>query len=661
MDIPAEPVIRTNAPPIHFISVIPSLADRTDFLAEHILRRNRRTGITRFALSCPLHPQGNDLFAKADAFARMLHEVKHQTGGHPVEIGVLFQSTLGHGGYFNLVPENALRTQHAILKDGTVSARPCPFDPEFLAFIEKSVRTIVLEHPDFTLVDDDVRTFDQECFCPLHLEALRRRTGKLYTREELVSLLDNAGPGDPFSQAVEDVNIESMTMLCKAVRKALDSVDPTIPCGCCIVRDRIDFAESECKALAGEQTKSFLRISNGNYLEQAVKSMAEVDFATAFQSVNMKPLGMDLLDESDTCPHNRYSKTARTMHLHIVSGLLHGLDGGKLWLDGDPMPESSFPYENILAKYQGQYRELHRLMQNVRKVGPVTHIPPIRREPYPLRGMKFWRQSDWGKNCLAQFGIPIRYEDMKADGIHLLAGSQVSYYTDEEIRTMLSGSALIDGEAAAELTKRGFSELTGVRAVIAQPGDTSAQFQANIEIPSGTDIRMTFPCRDRSPFLTADERAEVLSEVCFSQNRVLGTTYVMPGSTFFRNSLGGKVIVMSMNIGSWHYMAVLNNTRKLQILNCLKRLGGLPAWLPEFQNAKFVCGLLPDSSLLCTAINYSYDPLPLNIGVDRPVSQVFELMPEGDFRELEFSRQDHCIHLDHELEPAQYAILKLVF
>jgi len=665
----SEPVIRTDAPALHFISIIPAFVGRADYLAKLIRDRRKRTGIRRYAMSFPLHPQGNDLQAKPRILAGLFRELKPMLAGEDLELGILFQSTVGHGGYWNLTPDNNLPAQRAVKADGSETIRPCPFDPVFLDYIEQAVRTVVQEKPDFTLGDDDMRMFNDTCYCPHHLAALQRKTGRLYTREELAPLIANAPAHDPLAQAFEDVQIEGMETLCRRIRKTIDSIDPAISCGCCIVGNRMDYAERELAALAGPNTRPFLRISNSYYLEEAVKNMAAVDLRTARQTVPFKPLGIDLLDESDTCPHNRFSKSARTMNLHIISGIAHGVDGGKLWLDAGagPHPDTAEHYEAVLAKHQGQYRELHRLIGQWQPVGPITHIPPLDREPYPARGMNFG-ESDWGKFCFGQTGIPAYYGDMHAHGIHLLAGHQVDYYTDEELRAMLSEAALIDGPAAVRLTSRGFADLLGVKADFPDTEKRgSDSFAASGYAVKGNSeasnlvrgLHLTFSARDNTPFLTALDGAEILSEVRLSPYRGATPEPIMPGSTFFRNSRGGKVIVTALNVKDWTPMMVLNPGRKRQHLEYFKLLGGLAACLPAMQDAKLICGKLPDGSLLCIVFNYSYDPLELEIEVERMPGKIFELMPEGDFREVEFARKENRIVIPRSLEPAQYAILKL--
>ena len=115
-----------------------------------------------------------------------------------------------------------------------------------------------------------MRMFDGTCYCERHVKLISEMTGKSFTRETLAEAVASAGPHDPVAEAFEKAQIEAMRKLCEAVREAITAVDPAIPCGCCIVSNRYDYAEIESRELAGN-TQPFPRIGNATYLESALK------------------------------------------------------------------------------------------------------------------------------------------------------------------------------------------------------------------------------------------------------------------------------------------------------------------------------------------------------------------------------------------------------
>ena len=635
-----------------FISIIPNFAGKEEYLAELIRNRFRETGIEYYAMSYPLHPQGDDVADKVriqkNSFRKLKALLKEDEG---IKLGILFQTTLGHGGYWNLTPQCALEADRIVKADGTPTHRCCPLDGRFLDYIRTCVTALCEERPDFTLGDDDMRMFDGTCYCDRHVKLISEMTGKEFTRESLAAAVAEAGPHDPVAAAFEKAQIEAMKRLCETVRQAIDSVDPAIRCGCCIVASRYDYAETESRTLAGN-TAPFLRISNATYLEGTLRDALWRDAGTGVQVALMKGKGIQLLDESDTCPHNRYSKSARTMHAHITAGLLRGLDGGKLWLDqsADALREISRPYEKILAEHQYFYRQVTELARTWTPGGCVVNVPPMDHEPYPAAGMLFYDHCDWPAFCFCRTGIPVRYEGMGSKGIHLLSGGQIDRYTDDELRFFLSDAALIDGPAAVKLTERGFAELMGVRA-------ENAPVRGNKEVLKGTGLSVGFLAADGTPLLTLLPGTEELSEVFFSQYRGAPAEKTMAGSTFRVNACGGKVIVTAMNLRKWHQMHVANPGRKLFYIAYLKKLGGVPCYVPEMQDARILCGTLPDGALVCAVADGSYDPLPVRIAAAKTPSRVLRLTPAGEFKEGPFRiAADGAVETQWVLQPGEVGI-----
>ena len=639
-----------------FISIIPNFAGKEEYLADLIRNRNKETGIEYFAMSYPLHPQGEDVYDKVRIQKASFRKLKALLAGDKeIKLGILFQTTLGHGGYWNLTPQCALEADHIIKADGTVTHRCCPLDSRFLDYIRACVTALCEEHPDFTLGDDDMRMFDGTCYCDRHVKLISEMTGKKFTRETLAAAVAGAGAHDLVAAAFENAQIEAMKRLCETVRQAIDSVDPAIRCGCCIVGSRYDYAEMESRTLAGK-TAPFLRISNASYLEGTLRDTLWRDAGTGVQVALMKGKGIELLDESDTCPHNRYSKSARTMHAHITAGLLRGLDGGKLWLDqgADALREISRPYEKILAENQYFYRRVLEIARSWTPGGCVINVPPLDHEPYPAVGMRFYDRCDWPTFCFCRTGFPVRYEGLKAKGIHLLSGDQIDCYTDEELRFFLADAALVDGPAAVKLTERGLAELTGVKA-------ENTPVRGSKEVLKETGLSVGFLAADGTAFLTPLPGAEELSEVFFSQYRGAPAEKTMPGSTFFANASGGKVIVTAMNLQKWHQMHVANPGRKLFYISYLKRLGGVPCFVPEMQDARILCGTLPDGALVCAVANGSYDPLPVRITAAKTPSKVLRLAPTGEFGEGAFKiAPDGTVETPWVLQPGEMGIYKLV-
>ena len=64
--------VAENLPKPFFISIIPNFAGKEEYLADLIRNRNKETGIEYFAMSYPLHPQGDDVYDKVRIHLLML-------------------------------------------------------------------------------------------------------------------------------------------------------------------------------------------------------------------------------------------------------------------------------------------------------------------------------------------------------------------------------------------------------------------------------------------------------------------------------------------------------------------------------------------------------------------------------------------------------------
>ena len=641
-----EPVIKTNAPPLMFVSIIPAKIGDEEFTAQCIVNRMKRTGIKVYAMCYSLHPAGNDVMQKALSYVPSFRKLQKLLSGKPdIKLGVLLQSTLGHGGYWNKTTDTSLAGQKMINADGTQDHRFCPFEKNFIDYITEAVSHLAELKPEFMIIDDDLRIPGKRCFCPEHIRRINQITGRNFSRKSLAAHLENAPAHDRIAQIFYQLNIESAGNVAKAVRRAIDKYDKSVSCGYCIAAPQFETAVEVLKH-AGGSDPMFLRLSNSYYLENAIKLQADKDLLTAFQTINYaKLLNIPLIDESDTCPQDRFSKSARTMNLHIVSGILHGCRGGKLWFDNSAVNVCD-EFEKTFAEYHGLYRELAELMKQYTPDSAVTHIPPFEREPYPAFGHNFHLKGDWNKNVFGKIGLPVSYADMQFKGTHLLAGSQVDHYTDEELCAMLKEKVIIDGRAAIKLTERGFAEKIGVHAV---PG----KVKANNEKILDNGIVCRFSSADNYAEFRPAKSAEILSRICYNQQELL------PGSVFFQNAAGGKIVTISLDIEKVVPMNLLNPGRKIFFTDILEKLDAAPAVITAFQDSKLMCGILKDGRMMWSIINYSYDPLPLEFATKKKITKISELMPNGSYRDLKFTLKNNKLMIDRSLEPAEFSIIIL--
>ena len=116
-----------NAP--LWINIAPLLPDREDEVVADLLRLAREICVDSVAFSCSLHPEGDPPLDKAAAFAPRVARMKARLAGSGLRVGVLVQSTMGHG----YVPDSPAPFQTLRLRDGRAPAVFCPLDDAFRA------------------------------------------------------------------------------------------------------------------------------------------------------------------------------------------------------------------------------------------------------------------------------------------------------------------------------------------------------------------------------------------------------------------------------------------------------------------------------------------------------------------------------------------------
>jgi hypothetical protein len=637
-----------------FVSIVPVSNRTPEQAVAEIEEQHRLSGLTNFAVIFPLQPQGARPLDKAEYDASVFRRLQTALKDPALKVGILVQQTIGHGAKWNPNFDRGLDWQRMVRNNGETTVRFCPMDPRFQEYISSAVRLLTAENPDFLIIDDDCRLSLQpdkrllECFCPRHTDHFNRKYGTNYTPEELRNAVNQAEPYNPVQQQFLDSGMETVTDYVRLLRKAADEGRPGIPmmlCGCNADEGRNDVWARE---MAAPGQPSVLRIGNGCYLEGAPRAITIRSHTRTARQVLYCSEADLLLDEADTCPHTRYSKSARTMHLHIVTGLLHGLDGAKLWIADThcPNPSITKPYAAILKKHQGMYRELHRVMAKFVRRGPVVDLPPNRQAPHPaFPRMTATPAGGWAESYLSVFGLPYRWGKPGEPGAHLIAGETVDWLTDAELDRILADPVLLDSEAARRLIGRGYGPKIGLSAV--EPLTTDSSFEV---LKDGTVLRKS---RNPHSLLKTLPGAELLSMLKFRPYDSDRLTDVAPASIRF-----GKIIVTAWPVLQDIRIDLHIDRRKL-LMYLLSELDALPAQFVYDGDAGFWYGDIEGGRLMA-AVNYSFDPMEECVFefAELP-KQLAQLQGDGSWKSVPFTVSGSRITVPVRLECAEIAIFKL--
>ncbi len=554
--------------------------------------------------------------------------------------GVLVQASIGHGW---VLSEMFPFQQYTGLDNGHTPQIVCPMDPGFLEYARHIFEVIAACAPDTIMLDDDFRLMSARdgngCGCPLHMAEFNRRAGTDFTREELSrALRQNDADGDRYNDIWIGLQKETLIDCARQMRAGMDAVDPRMPGSFCCVGNNVECAVEIAEILAGEGNPTVVRINNGNYTPAGARFFSNV-FLRAAQSIAKLEGKVDvILAETDTCPQNRYSTGAMSLHTHFTGTLLEGARGAKHWITrlSAHEPESGMAYRRVLGKYAGFYRTIADLVPTLRWRGcriPTTDTPcfDYRKNNSGTNG--------WSECVLERLGLPM-YFSPKDGGIACLEGSVDGAFSDETIAKMLEGPVFLSSDAAARLIDRGFGADLGV--------DVR-------EWKGSQPSREILPCRNNAESVQVRYRELVpldpsVKELSTVYHTVDGVQMerLFPGVTEYENNRGGRAFVFCGTPRTAYNLteafSFLNFSRKCQIIDMMRTAGELPVYYPEDAEVYLRAADMEDGRLFCAVFNLGLDPIDrLTLAADHPVTAIERLQADGTFAPVAFTTDENGV------------------
>ena len=646
----------------HLYNVIPIFPGHEEFAISEILRQNREVGLDRYLVSLSFHPQRTPASDLIPVLCERFRKVRDGIAGSGVELGVLVQSTLGHG-WNGKVPLTRETWQHVVSFDGRENPRFCMLDPGFRAYVRDCIAAIAAERPSLLLVDDDFGIRTGECFCPLHRAAFNEAVGRDIPAEELNAILRDGPVDDPVSIAVSRTFRKTVADLAKEIREAIDAVDPSMRCGLCACGGGWWENDAIVHALAGPNTKPFMRVNNASYGNADSGTLVRSLRTTCRVRYQLNGIE-DVIDESDTFPQNYMSEPAALFHAHVTEAMLSGLQGCKLWTSEFQQPVhtgSQRRYEARLRDFRGFYDAIPDIVRGIRWQG-VSGIVIRPREGYgghPLRSSSVIYPHHGHTPIEAVYALPLRYDGIETGGIFTLREEDVEVMTDEQLEALFANKVVVDSLAARKLTARGFAPLMGVEA-----SEGGQDFTFNSEIAADGSCSNGYMWDESTSLLKpVADGVEVLANFCRG-DRFATPEIVAPSHTLFTNRLGGSVAVLGWHLDLVFFKMFRPFHRKLFIA-LLDKLNGSPLeMVVESDEQELVRhGILADGSELLAVIRLSVDAdasIPLRL-VRTPKS-VERLSPKGEWEPVPFTRKDPLlVEIGAPLLCYEPVVLRLAF
>lgn len=622
---------------LHLYTIMPLDTDHIDEICEDI-REQYESGVASCALfKMTLVPEGNPPVDKVGIMCEKFDLFRDRLSEMGFGCGVLVQASIGHGWvlsemfpYQQFTPFNGSEPERIV----------CPYDEGFREYIKNVFRVIASHHPDTIMLDDDFRLMSCRtggaCACPLHLDEFNRRAGTSFTREQLWDAVHaDSEDAKMYSDIFVSTQRDSLLECAKLMREGIDEVDPTIPGSFCCVGNNAECADEIACIMAGMGNPVVVRINNGNYTPAGARFFSTVFLSAAQQIAKLKDKVDVILAETDTCPQNRYSTGAMSLHTHFTGTIIEGAKGAKHWITRLSAfePESGKAYRKVLGSHEGFYTALADIVPTLRWRGfriPVTNEA----------NFSFTRtcggDSAWSRCVIERFGLPM-YFSAENGGILCLEGDADADISDEKISQAFTGPVFLSSDAALRLIRRGFADDIGVE-VRPWHGKQPSNEKLNVNANTCAVQREIMELVPLKPGVLEDS-------VVYHTVDNVNIEKLFPGTTVYRNNRGGIAFVFCgtprANYNIVEAFSFLNYSRKQQFINMMKMAGELPVYYPGDEEMYFRAADMPDGGLFCGLFNIGLDPIgQIELVCERKPSRIEYLYKDGTRRNAEFSFED---------------------
>ena len=612
-------------------NIVPLEVENLERICDDIVELVRSGVINLPLFNMTLVPEGDPPVDKAGELTERFMRFQERLAKDGISGGVLLQSTIGHGYILNR--QNPFR-KYVGMMDELERQVCCPLDEGVQEHFYNVCKTIASAHPGFILIDDDFRLLGRSghgCACPLHMAEFKRLTGLDLTIAQLREHMNGTSDEDRrLAEIFDKMQCDSLVNMAKRMRQGVDEIDPSIPGGYCPCAPDIRHALPVARAFAGQGNPTLIRINCGYYNQRGPQLFTGVMQRAAIQLAAIREEAGIVLTEADTCPQNRYSTSAASLHSHYSASLLEGCDGAKHWISrlrGNEW-KSAAAYRKILTEHQEFYRKLAGFGRTAQWFGARFALPE---KPYfnynPVESVF---GESWHLMMLERMGIPM-YFSKKSGGVVFMNGLQPRAFSEKELEKLLAGVLVLDSTAAEIFCQKGYEDHLGVRVKewrlakatgeMLPEGVTSAQENVReLELLGATVDSKIF----HAPYNQSVER-----------------DFIAPGCTIYRNKLGGTVIVFAgtpPSFGQLSAFGFLCENRKRQIIRLMSCAAELPLYYTGDVDMYMRGGILPDNSMIGVLFNLGTDQLDsVELFVDRNFDKVEYLSKEGNWESAEYT------------------------
>lgn len=541
---------------------------------------HKRYGYTIFILACPStgnRAYGFPSLADYEAYAREFLAVKEAVEPEGIRLGWWWATNLKTGRDDRYPP--------MIRSDGSETpVSSDPFDDGYRDAVAKRVaRFAAIAHPAFIFTEDDYSIFAATgggCFCEKHLAEFSRRMGHTYTRDELNAALKGTSPeAYEITRKWMELNRDTLVLLAEAIRAELDKETPEIPMGLMQTghADREGaMTEAVCRALAGPRHRPFCRHFGVDYGGMRNDEISAHVFHALYDREHL-PEDFVFIHESDPFPQSRFFTAGKQMLSLMSLVYSYGFDGSTYnitTLSSDSVIGED-TYGSVNSAALPRLSALHKSIADCRLAG--VHLPYDRFYNSTKNLLKtenpLWHQF------VSFTGIPYTTRDA---AVYMMDERDAKFRTDEELKKILSGGVILDGETARLLCERGFSADLGI--TVGESLTEDGMFRFDL---AATEV-LTESCKDGNGrcmptahlwaprgngvqyrLEPTDPSCEVLTETVDYLGNKHGAAM-----TRYKNDRGGRIVVMGQTLAGNYSQSLFNYVRAKLIKNLIAWCGG---------------------------------------------------------------------------------------
>jgi len=531
----------------------------------------------------------------------------------------------------------------------------CPVSKEFIDYMCQKYTILAKGNPDFIWVDDDLRFThlggEYPCFCEACVKGFEN--GAFKDGNELVNEINNPKNRE-LRIAWCAYGADRLATLCKALRQAVDKVNPGIDMGFMTVgATHTTFAGdyiSKCmKALRSRRGRPGHDLYSDRNLDKLMWKALEVG-----RQISEYPESTtDILWEEDSHPQGHLIKSFKTRQNEVSLALMAGCTGiafNHAAMSGNLDERLGREVEELHA-LRPRWEKFFSFAKNLQWSGMwplyswflTAKAKPeyawLKENPFGEEVTTVCDISQPGK--IGSFGVALT-ADSKNSCATLLSGKTLTALEKDELKAIFSGNVYMDASALSALEELGLAEWAGVKinpteyqskACVMTEHEFNGIFSGHgYKVTHNVETHTLIPLDDTVEWLGYRSNTFGEGDLCYISK--------------YENSLGGKVVVNGFD--AWEYTDTPAN---LYLFSSIAKWFNSPLCL-KWKNPHMVSRVQPyirtdGKKAAVMLLNASLDSTnPFEIIVKGDMTEAVLINPNGSEIKLVSHRENDCLYVE---------------